>query len=92
MTLTPQPHMDLRANQHPPEQAMPPPGRRQQLRDARAQLDRFTASHFHELPGRSNVVWCFMDYKQCAPHTSAYEVGHATLQGPAGQIHGQPLS
>ena len=59
--------MDLHANQHPPEQAVPPPGRRQQLRAARAELDTFTPSHFHELPGRSNVVWCFMDYNKCAP-------------------------
>ena len=58
--------MDLHANQHPPEQAIPPPGRRQQLRDARAQMEAYPASQYHELPGRSNVIWCFMDYNKCA--------------------------
>ena len=59
--------LDLKANQHPPEQAIPPPGRRQLLREARAKMEAYPASHFHELPGRSNVIWSFMDYNKCAP-------------------------
>lgn len=58
--------LDLKANQHPPEQTIPPPGRRQLLRDARAKMEAYPASHFHELPGRSNVIWSFMDYNKCA--------------------------